>query len=82
MKEYFIFMANQYISQICNKNTIILVHRVSKRLTDHVIVGMSYTFKFIDLSIQEVNKSRSQMAKGHQLSDNLRTTLTHPHPTQ
>ena len=36
------------MSQIDNKNTLILVYLVSKRLTDHVLPCISYTLQFID----------------------------------
>ena len=56
------------------------MHWVSKR-TDHVILFISYNFQFIDLPVYK-SRSRSGdiITKGHHLSDNLRTTLTHPHP--
>ena len=47
------------------------------------VSAILYTFQYKDLSIQEVYKSKSRsgdVVKGHDLSDNLRTTLTHPHP--
>ena len=51
------------MSQIDNKNTFILVYSVSKRLTYHVFLCISYTFQCIDLPIQEVYKPRSKELK-------------------
>ena len=59
------------MSQKNNKNTLILVFDRSR----------FSMYQFIDLPIQEIYKSKGRsgdVAKGHHLSDNLRTTLTQP----